>query len=82
MRCGFLLISYASVSDNVSDLDYKNTITANFCVNSCIGITNYIQLLRPCLFVCFIRALHRFQQSFSHITTVSECGRELNVHFF
>ena len=31
---------------------------------------------------CFIRALRRFQQSFSHIATVSGCGRELNVHFY
>ena len=31
--------------------------------------------------VCFIRALHCFQQSFSHIAMVSGCGRELNAHF-
>ena len=35
-----------------------------------------------CLCVCFIRALRRFQQSFSHIAMVSRCGRELNAHFF
>ena len=34
-----------------------------------------------CLFVCFIRALRRFQQSFSHIATVSGCGKELNALF-
>ena len=31
--------------------------------------------------VCFIRVLNRFQQSFSHILTVSGCGRELNALF-
>ena len=31
-------------------------------------------------YVCFIRALRRFQQSFSHIATVSGCGRELKAH--
>ena len=34
-----------------------------------------------CLFVCFIRALHHFQQSFSHIAKVSRFCRELNAHF-
>ena len=33
------------------------------------------------LFVHFIQALCRFQQSFSHIMKVSGCGRELNAHF-
>ena len=33
------------------------------------------------LFVWFIRAVRRFQQSFSHIATVSGRGRELNAHF-
>ena len=32
-------------------------------------------------FVCFVRALRRFQQSFSQIATVSSCDRELNAHF-
>ena len=32
------------------------------------------------VFVCFIRALRCFQQSFCHIGTVSGCGRELNAH--
>ena len=29
----------------------------------------------------FVRILRRFQQFFSHITTVSGCDRELNAHF-
>ena len=32
--------------------------------------------------VCVVRVKHRFQQSFSHITTVSGCNRELNAHFY
>ena len=32
-----------------------------------------------CLSVCFIWALHCFQQAFSHIPTVSGCGIESNV---
>ena len=39
-------------------------------------------LLTVCLFVCFIRALRHFQQSFSHIARVSGCGRELNAHIW
>ena len=31
-------------------------------------------------FFC-IWALHCFQQSFSHIATISGCGRKLNAHF-
>ena len=31
------------------------------------------------LFVCFIWALSRFQQSFSHNATVSGCGREAGL---
>ena len=31
--------------------------------------------------VC-IRVWRRFQQFFSHITTVSGCDRELNAHFY
>ena len=31
--------------------------------------------------VLFFRVSHRFQQSFSHIATVSGCGRVLNAHF-
>ena len=30
----------------------------------------------------FVRILGRFQQFFSHITTVSGCDRELNAHFY
>ena len=30
----------------------------------------------------FVRILRRFQQFFSHITTVSGCDRELNAHFY
>ena len=30
----------------------------------------------------FVRVLRRFQQFFSHITTVSGCDRELNAHFY
>ena len=30
----------------------------------------------------FVRVLHRFQQLFSHISTVSGCDRELNAHFY
>ena len=30
----------------------------------------------------FIRVLRRFQQFFSHITTVSGCDRELSAHFY
>ena len=33
------------------------------------------------LFVLFSFILYCFQKSFSHITTVSECHRELNAHF-
>ena len=33
------------------------------------------------LFVCFIQALHRFQQPFSHIATVSGCCRKPNAQF-
>ena len=33
---------------------------------------------KECL--CFIRALCRFQQSFSHIATLSGCGRGHNAH--
>ena len=35
--------------------------------------------LRVC--VC-IRVKRRFQQFFSHITTMSGCDRELNAHFY
>ena len=48
-------------------------------ISTCVGQYNP----STCLFVCFvfIRALSRFQQYFSHIATVSGCGRELNAHF-
>ena len=34
------------------------------------------------LLLLFVRVLRRFQQIFSHITTVSGCDRELNAHFY
>ena len=34
------------------------------------------------LCVCVFGFKRRFQQSFSHITTVSGCDRELNAHFY
>ena len=35
------------------------------------------------LFFCSsVRVQRRFQQFFSHITTVSGCDRELNAHFY
>ena len=42
------------------------------------------ELQRRCKHLCYLLfdlGLRRFQQSFSHITTVSGCGRELNAHF-
>ena len=30
----------------------------------------------------FVRVLRRFQQFYSHITTVSGCDSELNAHFY
>ena len=35
-----------------------------------------------CCLLLFVRVLRRFQQYFSHITTVSACDRELSVHFY
>ena len=32
--------------------------------------------------VCVVRVYRRFQQSFSHIKTVSGCNRELNANFY
>ena len=32
--------------------------------------------------VCVIPVYHPFQQSFSHITRLSDCERELNAHFY
>ena len=34
------------------------------------------------MLLLFVRVLRRFQQFFSHITTVSGCDSELNVHFY
>ena len=31
--------------------------------------------------VCHVHVKHHFQQAFSHITMMSGCDRELNVHF-
>ena len=41
----------------------------------------FLSPLSDTLFVCFIWVLRHFQQSFSHIVTVSGCGRELIAHF-
>ena len=43
----------------------------------------YLFILLLFFFFCFvcIRALRRFQQSFSHIATVSGCDQKLNAHF-
>ena len=38
--------------------------------------------MRKLLLLLFIWVLRRFQQFFSHITTVSGCDRELNAHFY
>ena len=40
-------------------------------------LTEYVKML-----LLFLRVQRRFQQFFSHITTVSGCDRELNVHFY
>ena len=42
----------------------------------------YSHYLRVMLLLLFVRVLHRFQQCFCHITTVSGCDRELSAHFY
>ena len=37
---------------------------------------------RKIMLLLFVRVLRRFQQFFSHITTVSGCDTELNAHFY
>ena len=50
----------------------KSILVVSFC---CSHIIKAMSLL-------FIRFKCRFQQFFSHITTVSGCDRELNAHFY
>ena len=62
------------------------TIVNFFLLNTCkaeheIFTTNKYENANNSCIVCLIWAYRRFQQSFSHIATVSGCGRELNAHF-
>ena len=50
-----------------------------YCLSTCVCSSSWCHWF--CMLVCFIRALLRFQQSFSHIATSSWCDREHKAHF-
>ena len=68
------------MADRRMDAGWKNVL---FFLNSTQWFTCTLggDSLINKLFCCFIQALHHFQQSFSHIVTMSGCGRKLNAHF-
>ena len=50
---------------------------------ACFPTETSYSLVCVCVCVCVcIRVKSRFQQFFSHITTVSGCDKELNAHFY